>query len=62
MAFTNETVNQLRVITEDTGGDDELDVLFDDAATLTVSAELKIDATNGKATLRVDGGGTIQTQ
>jgi hypothetical protein len=62
MAFTNETVNQLRVITKDTGGDDELDVLFDDAATLTVSGELKIDATNGKATLRVDSGGEIVTQ
>lgn len=62
MAFTNETVNQLLVITKDTGGDDELDVLFNDAATLTVSAEVKIDATNGKATLRVDGSGKIQTQ
>lgn len=62
MAFTNETVYELRIFTDNTGGDDELDILFDDAATITVSKEVKLDATNGKLTFRVDSGGKIVTQ
>lgn len=62
MAFTNETVAELRISTDDTGGNDDLDILFDDSATITVSGAVTLDATNGQLTLRVDSGGKIVTQ
>ncbi len=66
MQFSDHTVHSMWIRTDDTGGDDELDIRFENknpgGDTMTVSYELKLDATNGKVTLRAEDEATMATQ
>lgn len=54
-AYTTNVVD-LEILTDDTGGDDSLDIRLTGGGTIVVSGEVLLDATDGRIELTCEGG------